>query len=279
MNWPSNHYPLEKLNSITKYPSVPTFHRMGERARLSAEVPTNFDPTEDWEATEKIDGTNGRIIFTRYGDFIGSRDVLLTFTHDVVRHGQPHELAIMEELLPVVLRTTPEDVQPSGDVLVVWGEVYGGNVGKACKNYSADGRRGFRLFDAALFTERHWIDLHRLSLEEISRWRERGGQPFVSRAELEGWSGRLGVPTAPVISLGTGPLPTQLDHTGFWLGETLPGQTAAGLDAQGAPEGLVLRNRQRTKIVKLRTEDYLRYLRTLRDERGRAVNQRGTEGQ
>lgn len=267
MNWPHQHYPLAKLNSITKYPSIATFHRMGDRGRLTDEVPVNFDPTEDWTATEKIDGCNARLIFTRYGDFIGSRDVLLTFTLDVVRHGQPHELAIMETLLPVALTTTPHDLLDPSDVLVLWGEVFGGDIGKAAKNYSATKLRGFRLFDAARFDERQWIELHKYPLEEIAYWRDHGKQPFLSHAELKGWSRRLGMQLAPLVCTGTGPLPTLLDHTRFWAeawrdaSGVEPGKTDAGLDASGAPEGLVIRNRERTKIVKLRYEDYARSTR------------------
>jgi hypothetical protein len=258
VNWPHTHFPLDKLNSITKYPSIQTIHVMGERGRLTNEVPVNFDPTEDWTATEKIDGTNARVVITRYGDFIGSREELLTFTHDVVRNPS---LGIVETVLPGVLATTTRDVQPPDEVLVLWGEVYGGNIGKAAKNYSATGARAFRLFDAALFPEKLWLELHKLPIEEISRWRDTGGQPFVSRAEFEGWSAKLRILPAPVSCKGTGPLPVQLDHTAFWLGQTLDAKTGAGIDAHGSPEGLIVRSRDRTKIVKLRTEDYARSVR------------------
>lgn len=261
MNWPSQHFPLSKLNSITKYPSIPTFHVMGERGRLTDEVPVNFDPTEDWEATEKIDGTNARIVFTRYGDFIGSREELLTFSQDVVRNPA---LGIVETLLPIVLGTTTANVQPPDEVLVLWGEVFGGNIGKAAKNYSEKGARGFRLFDAALFPERLWIELHKYPQEELAYWRDHGKQPFVSRSEFEGWSQRLGVQPAPIVCKGTGPLPLQVDHAAFWLAQTVGNYTRAGLDGidnMGPSEGLIVRNRERTKIVKLRTEDYARSTR------------------
>jgi hypothetical protein len=47
---------LTRLNSLTKYPSIPTFHPLGERGRLLDEhLPV---PAEPLYATEKINGTN-----------------------------------------------------------------------------------------------------------------------------------------------------------------------------------------------------------------------------
>ncbi len=249
-----DYWPLAKLNSITKYPSIPSFHRMGERGRLTDEVPVNFEPTEDWEATEKIDGTNARIILTAHGAFIGSREELLTFESDVVRNPA---LGIVETLLPVLLASPQEGPHgDQGDVIVLWGEVYGGNIGKAAQRYSASGQTSFRLFDVAQFDARDWQSAIGMSLEDLARWRDRGGQPFLSSVGRAAWAEALGVQEAPLACRGCGPLPQRLDHVAFWLGQTTPTQTLCGLDASGHAEGLVLRNRTRSKIVKLRLDDY-----------------------
>ena len=66
---------LDCLNSATKYPSILTYHGLGERGRLTEEVATFPDMAI---LTEKVDGTNGRIILPPGDDyFIGSREELL----------------------------------------------------------------------------------------------------------------------------------------------------------------------------------------------------------
>ena len=62
---------LEALNSATKYPSIRTYHALGERGSLTEEV-TGFHG--DVVLSEKIDGSNSRIIRLPDGDWlIGSR--------------------------------------------------------------------------------------------------------------------------------------------------------------------------------------------------------------
>ena len=68
---------LQKLNSMTKYPSILTYHKLGERGRLLDEVQIPLAGLTIY-ATEKIDGTNSRIIICPDGTFIvGSREDLL----------------------------------------------------------------------------------------------------------------------------------------------------------------------------------------------------------
>ena len=47
---------LRKLNSITKYPSIPTYHKIGEKGVLEDEV-VSFG-SDKIILTEKVDGTN-----------------------------------------------------------------------------------------------------------------------------------------------------------------------------------------------------------------------------
>ena len=76
---------LATLNSATKYPSIPTYHILGQRGRLTEERSTEF-PGEV-EVTEKIDGANARIILPppEMGTpLIGSRSQLLHSVGDVI---------------------------------------------------------------------------------------------------------------------------------------------------------------------------------------------------
>ena len=67
---------LQRLNSATKYPSILTLHKLGEKGRLTADL--NLVPEADLVVTEKVDGTNTRIVFMPDGVYmIGSREHLL----------------------------------------------------------------------------------------------------------------------------------------------------------------------------------------------------------
>lgn len=51
---------LQRLNSLTKYPSIPTYHTLDPKDGCLVAEAVRFDG--DVIATEKIDGTNARLI-------------------------------------------------------------------------------------------------------------------------------------------------------------------------------------------------------------------------
>jgi hypothetical protein len=62
---------IRKLNSLTKYPSIPTFHDLGPRQRL---LETHLAlPDQTLLFTEKVDGANARMVFVDGTYFIGMR--------------------------------------------------------------------------------------------------------------------------------------------------------------------------------------------------------------
>jgi hypothetical protein len=129
------------LNSLTKYPSIPTYHEI-DRGKLSGEA-IPFDAS-DCHVTEKIDGTNGRIVIMPDGDFyIGSREELLHARCDRVIN---QNLGIVDVLLPHASRMS-EEMTPSKNITVAYGEVYGHAIGSGSKNYTRSTSRGVRWFD------------------------------------------------------------------------------------------------------------------------------------
>jgi hypothetical protein len=52
---------LDKLNSMTKYPSILTYHALGDKGVLQETVQIPFEGRII--GTEKVDGTNARLIF------------------------------------------------------------------------------------------------------------------------------------------------------------------------------------------------------------------------
>lgn len=88
---------LKAINSMTKYPSIPTYHNLDPRdgGLLDETVPF----TGPVIGTEKIDGTNSRIILLPDGTYLlGSREELLYAQGDLI--GNP-ALGIIDALRPI----------------------------------------------------------------------------------------------------------------------------------------------------------------------------------
>jgi hypothetical protein len=249
---------LRKINSLTKYPSILTYHEIGEKGRLQPTTTTRFEPSDEMVVTEKIDGTNARAIIFPQGETIlyGSREELLHAKGDLIAN--PSQ-GIVEALVPFI---TKADFRPL-TVIVVYGEVFGIRGLPNSKQYSVDGKPGFSVFDMVEYPSLREFLLHlEQPIEKISAWRDNSGEiPFASEARLKEIV-RLWAPLAPRIS-SPGPLPTGIPETHEWLKQALPGKSNAMLDptAKGQPEGVVVRTPDRKKVVKLRFEDYQRAAR------------------
>lgn len=245
---------LAAINSMTKYPSIPTYHALDPKTGVLLPQAVAFGGPV--LATEKIDGTNARLIGFPDGSYLlGSREELLYARGDLI--GNP-ALGIVEALRPFA------DALPwplnSGAVVVCWFEVYGGKVTAASKQYSTSQRLGFRMFDAAAIPD--FAELLERGADALSRWREAGQQPFFDEMRLQQLAGELGVALTPRIPIG--PLPTNIRDAAAFLRAAIP-TSQATLDAQasGRPEGLVVRTSDRRTIAKLRFDDYERTLRRM----------------
>lgn len=243
----------QKINSLTKYPSILTLHRFGEKGRLTEDFTTNLTG-ETLFATEKIDGTNVRIICFCDEYLLGSREFLLHHSDDLFF--DPAQ-GIVEGIRDLGVRI-PNDLPR---LTVIFGELFGGKASSNSKQYGTE-KLGFRVFDVAVFDDLTILDQ---PLEEISRWREREtdggiiyGQTFLPHDVLATHSIYWDLaPTVPFDLSGNShrevlnSLKNSLPKTNVALTES----------AQLKSEGVILRNTDRSKIVKLRFEDYERTLR------------------
>ena len=251
---------LARLNSATKYPPIMTYHALDPKnGRLLEETNLPFGDDTPVVLTEKVDGTNGRVIVMPDGDwFIGSREELLYARGDRIENPA---LGIVPALLPLAPTLAP-GVE---DITVYFLEVYGKGIGGNGKQYTGEGRTGYRLFDVG------GIPLSILEMErgQISSWRDHGGQKFgteVGLRKLADWHGNL--PLTPRLSIVKGgDLPTTLKGmrdflTRYLLSDDGIARTRAALDeaAGGRPEGIVLRTQDRSLIAKARFADYDRTL-------------------
>jgi hypothetical protein len=241
---------LRAINSMTKYPSIPTYHALDPRngGLLDETVPFSGDVI----GTEKIDGTNARIIQLPDGSYLlGSREELLYGQGDLV--GNP-ALGIVDALRPVADTLAPVDDR----IVVHYLEVYGGKITAASKQYTGRaGSIGHRLFDIAVIDD--YTELLEWDAKRIAGWRDSGGQRFLAETDLA-QAGLL--PTPRLFTVDASELPTDIEKTRTFLDERLPG-TRAALDgaAAGRAEGIVLRAPDRSVIAKARFQDYERTLK------------------
>ncbi|WP_435111623.1 RNA ligase family protein [Nocardiopsis synnemataformans] len=247
-----NDVDLGSLNTATKYPSIPTYHRLDPKNGGLVEEPTAF--TDVVHISEKLDGTNSRIIQFPNGDYIlGSREELLHASGDLIANPA---LGIVEALRPLAERLTP----PSAGIRVLFLEVYGGKVTGASKQYTGTRAVGHRLFDVATIPVGVVLGWPQA---RISTWREDGGQIFFTRGgELEDFAQDQKIDLVPDLGvIAADALPTSIEETQVFLSDLLP-TTQAGLDdsAGGAPEGIILRTTDRSVIAKARFQDYRRTL-------------------
>ncbi|MBI1246667.1 hypothetical protein GC197_02340 [bacterium] len=242
---------LSKLNSATKYPSIPTFHAMGERGMLLEET-VCFESNEI-VVTEKVDGTNSRIILWPDGTYlIGSREELLHAKGDLVHNPA---LGIVDTLRPVADRLSAEHESSGDDITVIFFETYGGKTTAAAKQYTSNKEFGYRVFDVANVP---MIQLDQ-ELNAISLWRENSGQQFLTENDLQAFTSRHGLKLTPRIAVVES-IPTAINDTHAWL-KSMITRTQVALDenAGGRPEGVVVRTPDRKQIAKIRYEDYERH--------------------
>lgn len=233
---------IAAINSATKYPSIPTYHTIGDRGVLSGEA----EPFPEGSIiTEKIDGTNARIVLFGDGDWIiGSREELLHAKGDRIWNPSQGIVDAVWGYAESAVRDTRHEI------IVVYGEVYGHKVGAAARNYTTSNRIGFRPFDVASIDP----DILKRDVREIAAWRESGGQSFLP------YDLRNPTPIdVPVLDASLPP--TDIAGTYRWLREVI-GPTRCAIDCDGGQaEGVVIRTRDRSRIAKIRFDDYARTLR------------------
>jgi len=164
---------FDKINSMTKYPSILTYHVMGDKGRLQDKVQVVFN---DYVIKrEKIDGVNSRVIMFPYGFYIiGSREELLYAKGDLIENPT---LGIVKTLKPIAEKLIGGTVP-----LVYYFEVFGGNASKNSKQYTSIKILSCRLFDIAKIS--NYEELLEMSVEQIVHWRDNGGQLFYNEEEL-----------------------------------------------------------------------------------------------
>jgi hypothetical protein len=246
---------LGKLNSLTKYPSILTYHALGDKGVLQEAVQVPF--TGRVIGTEKVDGTNTRLIFCPDGAaLVGSREDLLWERRDLI--GNP-AMGIVEAVKDTVQRLVERLCGPKR-VAVYFLEVYGKNIGGGARNYTRQGKVAFRLFDVVFIED--YEELLAWPAERIAHWRDQGGQRYVDASLLPELARDAGFETVPALfDLDAARLPISLEDTQRFLLGFERSRCTLDDGADGVPEGVVVRRPDRKAIAKIRREDYERTLK------------------
>jgi hypothetical protein len=257
---------LKKLNSLTKYPSILTYHKLGERGKLTDELTEErglLTESETIYVYEKVDGENSRMIFFKNESdeidyLIGSREELLYAKGD--RIGNPYG-NIAEFLKPIAEKMVENNFfREDWALTVVYQESYGGKT-KAAKNYTDNKRQSYRVFDVFSLTKAELSELLSLPHEKIAEWRDHGNQPFYGEEEKDRFVEANELEYAPLLAERNGEaFPSTLEDTFRFLQNFE--KTKVGIDSAGKSEGIIVRTRDRNQIRKIRFEDYERTFRS-----------------
>ena len=268
---------IQQLNSMTKYPSILTYHNLGERGSLvnSLVEDKKFQDNESVYVTEKIDGTNTRIIlFTDtnsniFDYFFGSREELLYAKGDRVCIDKSGITTACSENMEIIQKAIEDrTIQMSNDgdeepillpnrMYVLYGETYGGKI-NAHKQYTGHNAINMRFFDAWCMTIDEALNyINTMTLDALASWRNNGGQPFMSVTRFDSLIENLNLTKVPYIQLVCGcEIPEDLQGVWDWMQQFSVSNATLDAEGNGQAEGVVLRNVNRTLIRKIRFEDY-----------------------
>jgi hypothetical protein len=103
--------------------------------------------------------------------------------------------------------------------------------------------------------------------ERIAQWREQGGQTYLDADQIVKVADEMGFQPVPLLfDLDASRLPTDLEEAHRFLLGFPSSHCKLDEGAAGIPEGIVVRSPDRSRIAKLRREDYER---TLKRRQGR----------
>jgi len=248
---------LELLEAVTRWPSIKSYHKMDEHGRLIDELRFPEIAGEAVYATEKVDGSNVRVVVdSLLRVSVGTRNQLVMFRGE----------AAAQDSMGVVgaLRGLPRSLSISGrpspgHVRAYYGELYGGAI-NGHGHYTQDKTRmQWALFAIADF------DIEALSQLERAEIAARRRLLTTDGVHAEGRLGEYVMihgggedsPTVPYLGRRHAP-PATVAEAAEWLAHVLGPVTRAAIgDAKpGKPEGVVITGVESGLIAKLRVKDY-----------------------
>lgn len=252
-------YDLRRLNSATQYPSIATYHTIAEDQQgILLESGKPFAEADGTvHVTEKIDGTNGRIIlFYNDGELdwiIGSRTELLASRGDRIVN---NDLGIVDALRPIAEQLWDAEkamslsgitmfrlLQTSTDALsytqfrdqvdsqsFTAGQDYLTAPDMATvfffEVYGHKTHPKYKVYSDGTVTGARLFDIalipatviQDLSPEAVASWRDHGKQPYLTTQEQLHWASLLRLGTVPFVdTFDASTLPTTVEGGLEWL--------------------------------------------------------------
>lgn len=255
-----------KINSITKYPSILTFHKTGHAGTLAPELSEGASRADKLlYITEKIDGSNSRICLFTDEDgkvkdfFLGSREEMMYVSGDRCFNENGH---LVENLLPVATDIIDnlfsiDIVLPENSIVTLYCEHYGGR-NNGWKQYNKSEVYGARLFDVKVISYEEVNKLMQKDITQISGARESDNiGKWYDVSSLITLANLIGMRHVPYIGTINGNnLPVTLRDMFTWLKQYAKTNAALDDGGLGKAEGVVIRSEDRTYIKKIRFEDY-----------------------
>ncbi|MCR0375596.1 RNA ligase family protein [[Clostridium] innocuum] len=256
----------KKGNSLTKYPSIMTYHKMGKGILEEKINMPEQDRDQIVYISEKIDGINMRILILNGDYVIGSREEFIYAKGDrIVSTNIKDYIGYMVSIAEDMIHSNAI----KRDVLYcIYGELYGSKIQSAWKRYtSSKGTYGYRIFDVWDMPVLDFAMMYDsiASSEAASNWRESNRQPWYEFFSLLTFA-------TSVISLSPVPyikhdflknIPE--DKEGAFLYLLNFQKTIINLDGSKKnctdAEGIVIRTENREYISKLRFADYAKTFR------------------
>lgn len=254
---------INKLNTMTKYPSIKTYHKLGKKGMLIEELQVMPEDIKHTflRMTEKVDGTNVRIIIHNGDYIIGSREELLYAKGDRIIN---KNMDIVENTIDIAEKMINSKLLNNDYIFVFYGELYGGTIGKNNKRYSNDKKIfGFRFFD---YWSMRTCEFEQVftnnTQDQLSCWRDNMKQPYGTSYGLDYFTSTVGLKRVPLLGkVKVDELPTSIQGMYNLLKDTII-VTEVGLTEtkDSRAEGFILRSEDRSFITKIRYEDYERTL-------------------
>lgn len=269
----SQKYIAKKLNTITKYPSIETYHTIKTRGTLGDEL-TNGESfkNQDVYITEKIDGTNSRILmYTDHNTddyIIGDRNTFLTAKNDRVYNNL---LSIVDTTLPIAKHIAAHKNHLDPETLYVfYGETYGHGIGANYKQYAINNEHYWRCFDILKIPKSTLDFLLMLPIETLASSRESDSNRFLPVPKFKKMVNELKLePVYFLTEMNGSDIPISIVDTYKFLSKFSNSNVTLDSEAEGQSEGIVVRTEDRSIIKKLRFEEYKKTLLKIIKEAGK----------
>ena len=263
-------YGLDKMNSLSKFPSILPFHKIGKRGGVTEELNPidqiflHQEKLGKLFITEKIDGIASRAI-------VYKNDYLLADKNNFVyaKGDRIYQSIIIDQMKETVEEFIKRNPDPE-KVHVIYGITYGYKIGNGTDLYiyNDSKKRDFRIFDIYSMGVFEFNNILGQSTKSIIDWRESNKQEFWNYTDLMDFCDGSNVKIVPVLEtdIFLKDIPDKVDYAFTWLKKFKASKAILDGDINvnnqgskyGQSKGIVIRNNDRSFIRQLLFEEYIK---------------------